>query len=240
MFLTRLRLPIRMSWPDDALARASWSFPLVGALIGAFGAGAGLAASSLGLPVSVAALVALAATMLLTGALHEDGLADTADGFGGGRTIEQKLAIMKDSRIGTYGVLALLVSVALRASCLVAVLGQGRWPFLGALVAAHAVGRAGLPTLMRGLEPVRPGGLGAMAGLPSISVSVAAALVGLGLLLAGLGFWRGVLTAPLAVAAMAAVAMLARRQIGGYTGDVLGAAEQTAEIAVLLAAGAAM
>jgi adenosylcobinamide-GDP ribazoletransferase len=238
MFLTRLRVPIRGPWPDDALARAAWSFPLAGVVVGALGAVAALLSRWLGLPLPVAALAALTVTILTTGALHEDGLADTVDGLGGGRTVARKLEIMKDSRIGTYGALALLLSVAIRASCLVTLVGEGAWPAAGGLIAAHAVARAGLPTLMRGLVPVRPGGLGAMAGAPSPGAALAAALLGLGAALFGLGFWHGLLAFLLAAGALAGIAILARRQIGGYTGDILGAAEQAAEIAVLLAAAA--
>jgi adenosylcobinamide-GDP ribazoletransferase len=222
MFLTRLRVPIRGPWPDDALARAAWSFPLAGALVGGLGAGAALSARWLG----------------QSGALHEDGLADAVDGLGGGRTVARKLEIMKDSRIGSYGALALLLSVGMRGACVVTLLGQGAWAVAGGLIAAHAVARAGLPTLMRALVPVRPGGLGAMAGAPAASIALVATLFGLVTALVGLGFWRGLFASLLAVAAMAGVAMLARRQIGGYTGDILGAAEQAAEIAVLLAAAA--
>jgi adenosylcobinamide-GDP ribazoletransferase len=238
MFLTRLRVPIRGPWPDDALARAAWSFPLAGALVGGLGAGAALSARWLGQSGPVAALAALTATMLVTGALHEDGLADAVDGLGGGRTVARKLEIMKDSRIGSYGALALLLSVGMRGACVVTLLGQGAWAVAGGLIAAHAVARAGLPTLMRALVPVRPGGLGAMAGAPAAGIALVATLFGLAIALVGLGFWRGLFASLLAVAAMAGVAMLARRQIGGYTGDILGAAEQAAEIAVLLAAAA--
>jgi adenosylcobinamide-GDP ribazoletransferase len=238
MFLTRLRLPIGAAWPDDALARAAWSFPVAGALVGVLGAGAAFIASALGLPHPVAALVALAVTMLATGALHEDGLADSADGLGGGRTAERKLEIMKDSRIGTYGVLALLLSVGLRAACLSVLLDEGGWRFVGGLIAAHAVARAGLPMLMRTLRPARPGGLGASAGTPSPGAARGAALLGLLAALAGLGVAHGLAAALLAIGGVAVIAGLARRQIGGYTGDILGAAEQVAEIAVLLAAAA--
>ena len=113
-FLTRL--PVRCALGGEgSLARAAWAFPIVGALVGAFGALAFWGAALVGLHPFVAGVLAVAATLLVTGALHEDGLADTADGFGAGGSRERKLEIMRDSRIGTYGVVALVLS-SLRSS----------------------------------------------------------------------------------------------------------------------------
>jgi adenosylcobinamide-GDP ribazoletransferase len=238
LFLTRLRLPAPTHWPEDAVARAAWAFPVVGAAVGLVGGGAALLAQRAGLPVPAAALLGLGATMLLTGALHEDGLADTVDGLGGGRDRAHKLEIMRDSRVGSYGVLALVVAIGLRAATLTALLGGAPWTVLGAMAAAHAVSRAGLPAIMHGLDPARPGGLAAGAGRPGPVVAQGAAALGLLAALAGLGWWRGILAAGVAAVALAGTAMLARRQLGGYTGDVLGAAQQAAEIGVLLVAAA--
>ena len=228
VFLTRLPIRLRGALPDDAVARAAWSFPLVGALVGLAGTGAAIAADALGLPPLASALLALAATMAMTGALHEDGLADTADGLGGGRTREQKLEIMKDSRIGSYGVLALIVGVGLRATALAAQIQDTRLHLLGALVAAHAGSRA--------LPPVRPGGLAASVGVPSSLSSIAALVLGTAAVFWGLGDRLGLIGFVAAALGMVAVGALARRQIGGYTGDVLGAAQQVGEIILLLAA----
>jgi len=240
LFLTRLRLPAPGHWPEDAVARAAWAFPVVGAVLGLLGGGVALLAQRLGLPVLAAALLGLAATMLATGALHEDGLADTVDGLGGGTTRERKLEIMRDSRVGSYGVLALLIGLGLRAAALSTLLGGDAMSVLGAMVAAHAVSRAGLPAIMHGFDPARPGGLAAGADRPDAVTAQAAAALGVLAALAGLGWWRGILALAVAAAAMGATAMLARRQIGGYTGDVLGAAQQLAEAAVLLVAAAAL
>jgi adenosylcobinamide-GDP ribazoletransferase len=242
LFLTRFRLPARADWPDDAVARAAWAFPLVGWALGVIGGTVALLAHRLGLPAPAPALLGLGAIMLATGALHEDGLADTVDGLGGGRDRAHKLEIMRDSRIGSYGALALLVSVGLRVAALSALCEAAPnllpGTVLGALAAAHAVSRAGLPVIMRGLDPARPGGIAAGAGRPGADVTLAAALLGVGSALFGLGWWRGIAAIAAAAAAMAAAAALARRQIGGYTGDVLGAAQQAAETIVLLAAAA--
>jgi adenosylcobinamide-GDP ribazoletransferase len=238
LFLTRLRLPAPDHWPPDAVARAAWAFPVVGVALGLLGGAVALAALRLGLPPAAAALLGLGAAMLATGALHEDGLADTVDGFGGGQTPEDKLRIMRDSRVGSYGVLALLIALGLRTAALTVLLGGAPVMVLGAMVAAHAVSRAGLPAIMHGLNPARPGGLAASAGKPDLTVVQAAAALGLLIALAGLGWWRGLAAVIIGGGAMAGTAMLARRQIGGYTGDVLGAAQQAAEAAVLLVAAA--
>ncbi|MEK9662411.1 MAG: adenosylcobinamide-GDP ribazoletransferase, partial [Alphaproteobacteria bacterium] len=152
-FLTRLPLPALPAdppLPPDALARAMSCFPLVGAAIGTAGGLVLLLAGWLGIPVSVAVLMAHAAIVWLTGALHEDGLADVADGFGGGADRDAKLAIMRDSRIGSYGVLALVAGFALKAAALIAIAqAAGAWVAIAALVAAAAWSRAVFAPLMR-------------------------------------------------------------------------------------------
>ncbi len=237
-FLTRL--PLRRatggetSAPD--LAAAAWAFPVVGIVVGIAGGFAYLVALEIRMPELAAAFIAVGATALVTGGLHEDGLADTADGLGGGNTRDEKLAIMRDSRTGVYGVLALVFSVALRVVAL-GQIGQG-WRVLGALIAAHALARGLLPVALRLLEPARSDGLGAGAGRPAQSLvwwSCGIALLA-ALLTAGI---RPGLSAALAAALVAAaIAAVARRQVGGYTGDVLGAIEQAGEVAALLAIAA--
>jgi adenosylcobinamide-GDP ribazoletransferase len=172
--------------------------------------------------------------VLITGGLHEDGLADTMDGLGGGADRTAALAIMRDSRTGVFGALALVFSVGLRVAALAAL--PDTRVAVSALVAAHAVSRGLLPTLMLWLDPARSDGLAAEAGRPSPPGATAAALIGLLVALIALGIGRGVLAMVLAAVAMAALALLARRRLGGYTGDVLGAAQQAGEIVMLLAA----
>jgi len=187
----------------------------------------------IGLPINAMALVAVAVTVLVTGGLHEDGLADTADGLGGGDR-EAALAIMRDSRTGAFGVLALVFSVGLRVAALAAL--PDTRVAVSALVAAHAVSRGLLPTVMLWFDPARSDGLGADAGRPTPPGATAAALIGLLVALIALGIGRGILAMVLAAIVMMALAVLARRRIGGYTGDVLGAAQQSGEIVMLLAA----
>ena len=234
-FFTRLPVDPRAAgvW---RLADSAWAFPLVGAGIGGVAAFALLSAQLIGLASWPAALLSVLAGIALTGALHEDGLADTADGFCGGRDRDEKLAILRDSRQGTWGVLAIVLSVLLRCAALA---GIGDVIHAGlALIAAHAASRAALPAAMIALRPARPDGLGAMAGKPHAGGAVAAGLIGSAIALAALGPVRGVIALCLAGVIVFAMAELSRRQIGGYTGDVLGALQQVGEIVILLAASA--
>jgi adenosylcobinamide-GDP ribazoletransferase len=240
-FLTRL--PLSSAQADalrpaimPSLAEASWAFPLVGLVIGAIGGIAYAIASALALPALAAALIALATTALVTGALHEDGLADTADGFGGGATSERKLDIMRDSRIGTFGVLALIFSIGLRVVA-IADIGTG-WHVFAALIAAHALSRGVLPAALHRLDPARPDGLGAGAGRPEQNQVLIALAIALVIAVIAIGLRAGLSAAVVAALAAIAIGWLAQRQIGGQTGDVLGAIEQGAETAALLAAAA--
>jgi adenosylcobinamide-GDP ribazoletransferase len=233
-FLTRLPFRAGAAPEPGALARASWAFPLAGILVGVAGGIVFSLSDRLGLPVNAMALLAVAATVLITGGLHEDGLADTADGLGGGAGRDEALAIMRDSRSGAFGVLALVFSVGLRVACLAAL--PDSQIAVSALVAAHAVSRGLLPALMLWLPPARSDGLAADAGQPTPPVATLAAFIALVVAMIALGFGRGITAIIFAAVAVAALALLARRRIGGYTGDVLGAAQQVGEIVVLLAA----
>jgi adenosylcobinamide-GDP ribazoletransferase len=235
-FLTRLPLAPPPEQSAAPLAESSWAFPLVGLVVGLLSGLAYALAARLHVPPLAAALIALGLGVLLTGGLHEDGLADTADGIGGGGDPEARLAIMRDSRIGSFGVLALIFSVGLRAACIAAIGAAGG--VIAALIAAHAVGRGFLPLVLRALEPARSDGLGAEAGKPAQAVALAG--MGLAVLIAlfALDFLPGLVALIAAAALMSARAVLAQRRLGGYTGDVLGAIEQGGETVVLLVAAA--
>lgn len=220
----------------ESSPRAVRAYPLAGALIGLIGGLIFALAAALSLPPLACALVALTATILVTGAFHEDGLADLADGLGGGRDREQKLAIMSDSRIGSFGVLALLLSIGLRAAALAALLPS--LAVAAALIAAHALSRGLLPWLMRLLPLARDGGLAAATGRPGGSEAWTALAFGGVIAWAVQGLGTALLLLAIAALAAALVGAIARAQIGGYTGDVLGAAQQAAETAVLLALAA--
>ena len=236
-FLTRLPGPLSLPAASGELGRALRLAPLVGLVVGVCGAlVTWIAVGGLGMPPLPAALLTIGATIWITGALHEDGLADVADGFGGAFERSRKLAIMRDSRIGAYGVLALILSIGLRAAALAALTGPE--VASAVLIAAHCLSRGLLPLVMLVLVPARDDGLAAAAGRPGPADALTGLL--LGLLLAALAA-GSVMALSLGLAALVAAAvtgLIALRQIGGYTGDVLGAVQQTSEIAVLIAAAA--
>jgi adenosylcobinamide-GDP ribazoletransferase len=232
------RLPLAHSAPIGGadIGRAGWALPVVGIAVGLVGALAYWIAFRLRLPALACAGLALAATMAVTGCLHEDGLGDTFDGFGGGRSRERKLEIMRDSRIGTYGACALITSLLLRAAALASMATPETAAI--ALVAAHAGARAMMPVFMRVVPPARTDGLAADAGRPSFERAAIAVLIGLAVAAAGLGVAKAMVALALLLVVLAAVRWLCRREIGGQTGDVLGALEQIGEIAILLTAAA--
>jgi adenosylcobinamide-GDP ribazoletransferase len=236
-FLTRLPVPVPGPAQAGDLAAAAHAFPLVGAAVGALAGLAGLLAAGLGLPPALAAGVALAAQVLLTGALHEDGLADVADGLGAGRDRVRTLAVMRDSRIGSFGVLALTGSLGLRWAALAALADP--YAAGAGLLAAAAASRAGAAALLL-LPPARADGQGAFAGRPAVALVWIA--IGWAALLALLALPAGAALAGLTTAAIAAalVAALAWQRLAGQTGDVLGAAQQAGETAFLLALAAAL
>jgi adenosylcobinamide-GDP ribazoletransferase len=235
-FTTRLPLAHMGQVTEGDVARASWAMPVAGAVVGAAAALAYAIAIHLGLPPSVAAALAIAAGMALTGAMHEDGLADTADAFGGGDRA-RKLEIMHDSRIGTFGACALALSILLRWAALASIARPGAVAL--ALIAAHAASRATLPAVMAAVPPARRDGLAVSVGAPPREIAAAAAFIGLLALVLCLGLWSGLLAAVLLGTAAAATARLSMNAIGGHTGDVLGALEQAGEVLVLLVAAGA-
>jgi adenosylcobinamide-GDP ribazoletransferase len=236
LFLTRLPLPHAATIGGADIARASWGLPVIGMLVGLLGAFVYWMAFRLALPSLVGAVLAIGATMGLTGCLHEDGLADTCDGFGGGGSPERKLEIMRDSRIGTYGACALGMSLLLRVGALASLAGPGQVAL--ALVAAHAGARAVLPPFLALVPAARPDGLAADAGRPSPTNVMVAAALGVVLLLGSLGAAGSLFAILWLLIALGGMRWLCLRQIGGQTGDTAGALEQIGEIAVLLTAAA--
>lgn len=227
--LTRLPLPQAPSAAFARQAQAAWAFPLAGLVVGVVAAVVGWLCMAAGLPVPVTAGLMLATLVVTTGAMHEDGLADTADGFWGGFDPARRLEIMKDSHIGTYGVLALGLGVGLRWMALSATLAVG----VGPMVAAAVLSRGLLPALMAWMPHARRTGLSHQVGRPSRAVALGALglAVVLALVVAG---WGVIWALVLAVMAVGALAALARAKIGGQTGDVLGAAQQASELVILL------
>ncbi len=227
MLLTRLPAG-RIGGDAPGLAASGWAWPLVGGLIGGLAAAVFGIAAWLGLPATMAALLALAAGALATGAMHEDGLADLVDGFGGGGDRAAKLRIMRDSQIGSYGTLALILSVGLRWAAITALAGTGLAVL--ALIGVAAASRAGLPLALSLMPAARDNGLGHMAARDGAPGALIAVGIGAIFLLP-----LGLLPALIVGAAMACACLflgrIALRQIGGQTGDVLGAMQQCAELA---------
>lgn len=238
---TSLLTRIPMPHPDGAvpasLVRAQRVFPLVGAMIGLIVGLVDLVLLVMAVPPMVAAALALGASAALTGALHEDGLADVGDGFGGGRDRAAKLLIMRDSRLGTYGALVLLVSFSARLFALASLPAAAAVP---GLVVAYALGRAAIPVLAVNMPFARDDGLGKSAGRPDVAGALIAVVIAVVIAWLCLPAKVALLAVVLTAAAAAAIAILAWRQIGGVTGDVFGAAEQVAETAVLVMLAASL
>ncbi len=231
-FLTRLPIRLDDSGGLSALARAARWFPLVGFGIGLLGGILYALAVGLDLPPLLAAIVAAAATVAVTGALHEDGLADTVDGFGGGGDRDRKLQIMRDSRIGTYGVIALVLALGARVVALASFEDNG--DAVAALILCEAASRALVVAVMQRAPLARSDGLAASAGRPAQATMLWA--LGLaGIIGLGLAYFDGVAAMVAGAIVAWAITWLARRQIGGVTGDVLGAVQQGSAVAMLLA-----
>lgn len=226
-FLTRV--PVRVSRRPDMAAAVVW-FPVVGALIGAVVGGTAAGLGEL-VPMAVAAAVAVLFGVLVTGAFHEDGLADTADAIAGGWTVERRLEILEDPRHGSYGVAALCGSLVLR---IVAVASLAPAAAFAGLVAAHTLGRGAAVVTMGVAAPARADGLGAdFARSVGRGRALAGGIVAIAIAAAATGWWAFPLAVAAAVGAVA-VTRTAARALGGVTGDVLGAIEQVGECLVLV------
>lgn len=219
------RLPGAAAEPGPARC-----WPLAGVTVALLAGAVGWAGLRLGLPPGLAAALVIGAHAVLTGALHEDGLSDTADGLWGGATRDRRLEIMKDSRVGSYGVLALVVTVLARWSALAALFSGGLvW---GPLIAVAALSRAAMAGVMAALPPARTGGMSATLTRPDMAEALTAALIAFVIALLFCG-WGAVAMTLAAGAAAWGIGALAREKIGGQTGDILGAAQQMAELAAL-------
>lgn len=215
----------------DSLRRSTAFFPVVGAGVGLVAGLMLVGAFELGLQPLTCALIGLASAAILTRALHEDGLADFADGLGTLGPAEQRLTIMRDSRIGTFGTLAVVFGIGIRASILSGLSSAD--VALAALVAGGAASRAMLPAAMRWQRPARDEGLSASAGAPGWPQVVTAALIAFVIALLTVGFWTALAIGLGVAMAVLLIAVIAQRAFGGQTGDVLGAMQVAAEIAAL-------
>lgn len=240
-FLTRIR--VRTARATPRAATVPW-FPAVGALVGAVVAGSAIGAGRF-LPSFAAAAMAVCAGMLVTGAFHEDGLADTADALAGGTTPERRREILDDSRLGTYGTAALCGSILLRTAAIAAVLELGWQPTVAVVVAAHALGRVAAIALIPAVDAqsaaTAAGGEGRLgAGFATATGTravVAGGIVGCGIGAVLAGWWVLPLVAVVLVVVTITV-RVGRRAFGLLSGDHLGCAEQLTEIAALLTGAA--
>jgi len=233
--LSRLPIPVDMDRATQRGANAAWAYPIAGAVIAVLACAVGQIALWIGVPVAFSAGLMLATIIILTGAMHEDGLADTVDGFWGGWTVERRLEIMKDSHIGTYGVIALVLSLGLRWYGLSLLVGAD-WFWLPLIVIAM-LSRSVMVAIMSRLPHARNTGLSHTVGRPSQATALIA------LILAGLAalFALQLVGAYLIFIALGAAfvcSVIAKAKIGGQTGDVLGATQQITEITLLIAFGA--
>ncbi|TNE34381.1 MAG: adenosylcobinamide-GDP ribazoletransferase [Alphaproteobacteria bacterium] len=233
MFLTRL--PLRPSFHFDmkSLGKASRAFPLVGVITGGLAGTLFLLCYLAGLPPLVSALLALGSQVLLTGALHEDAIGDVADGFGGGADREKKLAIMRDSRVGSYAVVALILLIGIKAATIASF--SDPIGIFAILITAAAISRGMMVWVMYLLPPARVDGLGHGAGQPELNALLLATLVMILIAIVALGPMDGAVALFAGILGAGAMGLIARRQIGGQTGDVLGAAQQISEVFILLA-----
>lgn len=232
-FLTRLPVGTMPS-NGRTLANAAWAFPVAGLVIGGFGGAVLYGFAYMGWNPTIGVLLALALMALVTGGLHEDGLADVADGFGGGHDRDRKLEIMHDSRIGTYGVLALVFSVGIRAAALIQI--QQSANAMAVMVAAAVFSRALLPAVMTVLPHARDDGLSVIAGRPGRIGALISLVIGCGISIDVFfpDFNVSLTAMGLAFFGVAILGVIAKRQIGGQTGDVIGAAQQISEAVFLV------
>ncbi len=234
--LTRLPLPVDHELAAKRAAYATWAYPLVGAILGLIAGIIGCLLYWFGTPSSIAALVALISLVMLSGGLHEDGLADCADGFGGAFDKSRRLEIMKDSRIGAFGAIALILFLIGRAETMDALIANS---FIPALIAVGAASRLPMALAMYAMPNARGSGLASTVGKPPETSLIIAIITTLALCFIMIG-WSGIFIFGWAMIAAILMGIIAHRSIGGYTGDVLGAMQQCAELAALAAAVTAL
>ncbi|MBV2360718.1 adenosylcobinamide-GDP ribazoletransferase [Thalassococcus sp. CAU 1522] len=232
-FLTRLPVPRNLPFSDDLLIRATRFYPLVGCLVGSIGAVV-LWVASLWFPPLVAVLLSLAATLLATGAFHEDGLADAVDGLGGGMTADRALEIMRDSRIGTYGAVALGLTLALKVA-LLAAMPVSVAGFV--LIAGHGLGRMATVHVIATTRYARDQGAKFVA--PSVTpdgyrIALANAFVILIASVLVIGTGEAFAGMALCILLAQAFRLVFVRKLGGYTGDCLGGTQQMGELGFYL------
>lgn len=240
-FLTRLPVPAWVGHSSEQLNHAARYFTLVGIVVGLVGGGVTWLAAQV-LPASIAVLLGMAATLLATGAFHEDGLSDSVDGFGGGWEKLRILEIMKDSRVGSFGAIAIAMALLTKFAALHELTRQAQLSVtVAALVAGHAISRLASTSLLCLLDYVREDELAKSKPLArklSLGEWLCAAFFGLAplaaLLWLGVDYRKVLVALALAVAVTLGAKRYLERHLGGYTGDCLGATQQLAELGVYI------
>ncbi len=216
---------------EKAIARgaaSAWAYPLVGVIVGVGLAALASVMLGLGIPAGIVAALIVAVSVIITGAMHEDGLADSADGLWGGWDKPRRLAIMKDSHIGVYGVCAIALTLLIRWLALSAIIAFGiHWM---ALIVAATLSRTSMVMLMATLPNAGGGGLSQSVGRPATKTTWLA--IGIGAVVAIACGYAGMIV--VAAVATLACGLIARAKIGGQTGDILGATQQITELFVLI------
>ncbi|MEJ8559910.1 adenosylcobinamide-GDP ribazoletransferase [Yoonia sp. GPGPB17] len=227
--LTRLPILVDSARAMERGAASAWAYPLVGVVVGVILAAATALMLAIGIPAGIVAGLVLAGSVVMTGAMHEDGLADSADGLWGGWDKARRLEIMKDSHIGVYGVCAIALSLLIRWLALVVIVSMGA--YWVAFITAGAVSRASMVVVMAALPNARDGGLSRNVGRPASATTWLAVGIAAGFALL-CGYLGVTLVAALSILGCI---LIAHAKIGGQTGDILGAAQQVTEITVLIA-----
>lgn len=227
--LTRLPVKVDSGRAMERGAASAWAYPLTGVVVGVILASLAAIFLWAGIPAGIAAALLLALNVIITGAMHEDGLADTADGLWGGWERARRLEIMKDSHIGVYGVCTIVLSLLLRWLTLVAIVSLGA--YWAALIVVATISRASMVVMMAALPNARDGGLSRNVGRPARQTTWVA--IAIAVIVAAVAGHLGLIV--VSVFVTGACGLIARAKIGGQTGDILGATQQINEIALLIA-----
>ena len=233
-FLTRIPISKDLLF-ERHLMDAAWSFPLIGGLVGFLGGMVALLLSYFNISPIIISFITIGAIILLTGGLHEDGLADTADGFGINKNPEGKINIMRDSQIGVYGTLALIIAISVKAVALSELINKDQFfACVIALIVSGALSRSTIVGIAFFLEKASETGLASVAGKPRATVVGICFLISILLCIFLLPLTKVLAAILLSIVTTVVIGFLSKKQINGYTGDILGAAQMLSETALLI------
>ena len=233
-FLTRIPISKDLLFERN-LMDAAWSFPLIGALLGFLGGMVALLLSYFNISPIINSFITIGAIILLTGGLHEDGLADAADGFGSNKNPQDKITIMRDSQIGVYGTLALIIAISVKAVALGGLIDKDQFfTCTMALIVSGALSRSNIVGIAFFLEKASETGLASFAGKPSATGVGISFLISILFCVFLLPSTKALIAILLSLLATVIIGSLSKKQINGYTGDVLGAAQMLSETALLI------